>query len=211
MELVGYCLTLAVAWFAFAAIWGRAFLVGVRWNWAVVRPRLVLVGFGLGFLSQAVESMLPVPKHAPIEDLFRSPGIIWFLAGFGTLVAPLFEEVLFRGMLLPALAHALDWMRLPKDVAALEVWRGAEGSSRGALVAASVVTSLVFAAIHAPQIGYTWSAVALLAGVSMVLCWIRLRYDSVAASTVVHGCYNLSVFVTIFLGTGGFRHLEKAG
>ncbi len=83
VELVGYCLTLAVAWFAFAAIWNRAFLVGVRWNWPVVRPRLVLVGFGLGFLSQAIESALPVPKHAPIEDLFRSPGIIWFLAGFG--------------------------------------------------------------------------------------------------------------------------------
>jgi membrane protease YdiL (CAAX protease family) len=53
--------------------------------------------------------------------------------------------------------------------------------------------------------------VGLLAGVSLVLCWVRVRYDSVAASTVCHACYNLSVFLTIFVGTGGFRHLDRAG
>jgi membrane protease YdiL (CAAX protease family) len=209
VELLGYVLTLTVAWFAFAAVWGRPCLVGVRWNWGAVRPRLVAFGLGLGILSEALESLMPTPKHAPIEDLFRSPGLIWFLAGFGTLLAPLFEEILFRGMLLPGLAHAFDWMRLPKDLAALEAWRGGSGYSRGSLVGASVLTSLLFAAIHAPQIGYTWSAVALLAGVSLMLCWVRLRYDSVAASTMVHGCYNLTVFLTIFIGTGGFRHLDK--
>ncbi len=214
VELLGYVVTLVVAWFAFGAIWERPFLTGLAWNWAAVKPRLIVVGFGLGFLSQAIETLLPVPKHAPIEDLFRSPGVIWFLAGFGTVFAPLFEEILFRGLLLPGLAHAIDWMGLPKDIEVMERWRGMAagigGYSRLALVGSSLVTSLVFAGIHAPQIGYTWSAVALLAGVSMVLCWIRVRYDSVAASTVVHGCYNLSVFVTIFIGTQGFRHLDKA-
>jgi membrane protease YdiL (CAAX protease family) len=174
-----------------------------------------LFGLGVGVVSQAVESLLPVPKHAPIEELFRSPGMIWFLAGFGTLVAPIFEEILFRGFLLPGLAHAVDWMRVPRDAEAMEIWRaggsGIRGYSMGALVGASVGTSLLFALIHAPQIGYTWSAVGLLAGVSLVLCWVRVRYDSVAASTVCHACYNLSVFLTIFVGTGGFRHLDRAG
>ncbi len=215
VEFLGYAVTLAVAWFAFAAIWERPFLTGIAWRWSAVRWWMGGAGLGLGFLSQAVESLLPVPKHAPIEDLFRAPGVIWFLTGFGTAFAPLFEEVLFRGMLLPGLAHAIDWMGLPKDVTVMEAWRrspgGLGGYTRVAVVGAAVVTSLVFAAIHAPQIGYTWSAVAVLGCVSMVLCWVRVRYDSVAASTVVHGFYNLSVFVTIFVGTDGFRHLEKAG
>jgi len=38
---------------------------------------------------------------------------------------------------------------------------------------------------------------------------VRIRTGSVAASTVVHGCYNLSVFFTLFMATGGFRHLDK--
>ena len=215
VEFVGYAVTLVVAWFAFGAIWERPFLAGIAWRWGAVRWWMGAAGLALGFVSQGVESLLPVPKHAPIEDLFRTQGVIWFLTGFGTVFAPLFEEVLFRGMLLPGLAHAIGWMGVPKNLAAMEAWRragaGVAGYSRLAVVGASLVTSLVFAAIHAPQIGYTWSAVALLAGVSLVLCWVRVRYDSVATSTVVHGFYNLSVFMTIFVGTDAFRHLEKAG
>jgi membrane protease YdiL (CAAX protease family) len=73
----------------------------------------------------------------------------------------------------------------------------------------SLITSLLFALIHAPQLGYTWAAVALLVCVSVVLCVVRIRTGSVAASTVVHGCYNLSVFLSLFVTTGGFRHLDR--
>jgi len=31
---------------------------------------------------------------------------------FGTLVAPMFEEIAFRGFLLPAFAIAYDWLSL---------------------------------------------------------------------------------------------------
>jgi membrane protease YdiL (CAAX protease family) len=214
-ESLAYALALGVAWPIFRALWKRPLLVGLSWNGAGARSWMVLFGLGLGIVSQATESLLPTPKHAPIEDLFRAPGVIWFLAGFGTLVAPLFEEILFRGFLLPGLAHAVDWMRVPKDFEAMEAWRvgagGLRSYSAGALVGASLVTSLLFALIHAPQIGYTWSAVGLLAGVSLVLCWVRVRYDSLAASTLCHACYNLSVFLTIFIGTSGFRHLDRAG
>jgi membrane protease YdiL (CAAX protease family) len=45
--------------------------------------------------------------------------------------------------------------------------------------------------------------------VSLVLCAVRIRTGSVAASAFVHSCYNLSVFVSLFVATGGFRHLDK--
>jgi membrane protease YdiL (CAAX protease family) len=45
--------------------------------------------------------------------------------------------------------------------------------------------------------------------VSLVLTTIRVRSKSVACSTVVHASYNLSVFITIFIATGGFRHLDR--
>ena len=210
-----YLVALAVAWFTFPAIWQRSFLAGLHWNAARLRPLLALVGIMLGFAAQGVETLLPIPKNLPIEVAFRDAGSIWFLAFFGTLVAPLFEEIVFRGFLLPAVAIAVDWVRIPRSadplasLEHLEAWRVSQAFSPLALTVASLVTSLAFALIHAPQLGYTWSAVGLLAAVSLVLCFIRIRTNSVAASTVVHASYNLSVFLSLFAATSGFRHLER--
>ena len=38
---------------------------------------------------------------------------------------------------------------------------------------------------------------------------VRVRTRSVACSALVHACYNLSVFIVLFLVTGGYRHLER--
>jgi membrane protease YdiL (CAAX protease family) len=45
--------------------------------------------------------------------------------------------------------------------------------------------------------------------VSLVLCAVRLVTRSLAASTLVHACYNFLIFSTMFVGTGGFRHFDK--
>ena len=215
VEAAAYGLALAAAWFAMPVFWHRPFLAGLQWNADKVRPWLGLVGIALGFAVQGISVVIPHPKDLPIEDFFHNPELIWFMAFFGVVVGPLFEEVLFRGFLLPAIAIAVDYIRIPRDadpLVSLErliAWRSSTGFSQAALVVSTIVTSLFFALLHAPQLGYTWPAVALLAAVSVVLCVVRIRTGSVAASTVVHGFYNLSVFVSLFLATGGFRHLDR--
>jgi membrane protease YdiL (CAAX protease family) len=210
-----YLLCLSASGLLFPSIWECSFPSGICWNSAKVTPRLILAGLSLGFLSQGVSNFLPAPNKMPIEDAFRNPGTIWFLAGFGTLLAPLFEEVLFRGFLLPGLAIAFDWVLLPRGktpdegLENLHSWQTSEKFSHTALVLASLITSLLFALIHAPQLGKNWAAIALLAAVSLILCFIRIRTNSVAASTVVHATYNFSVFVSIFIATSGFHHLER--
>jgi membrane protease YdiL (CAAX protease family) len=207
-------LTLNAAWFFFPPLWQRPFLEGLRWNAAKARPRLALLGLAMGFAAQGISLLIPHPKELPIEEAFHNPGTVWVLALFGVVIGPLFEEVVFRGFLLPGIANAFDYVRIPPDpdpqiaLERLVAWRASSGFSRPALVVASLITSLLFASIHAPQLGYTWAAVALLSGVSLVLCWVRIRTGSVAASTAVHACYNLSIFVTLFVSTGGFRHLD---
>ncbi len=216
-NILAYLIAITAAWFTFPLLWNRSFLVGISWNPANASPWLLLAGLLLGFLSQAVTALLPTPKKLPMEQFFHNPATIWLLAGFGTLLAPLFEEILFRGFLLPAVAIAIDWLRLPRHpnvspdetLAPLEAWRASDSFSFLALLVASILTSLMFALIHAPQLGYTWPAVSLLAAVSLVLCYIRLRTRSVAASTLIHASYNLSVFITLFVATGGFRHLDR--
>jgi membrane protease YdiL (CAAX protease family) len=210
-----YLVALAVAFFAMPVFWHRPFLVGLGWNWRAVKPWFCAVGLAAGFAAQGLTVFMPHPKDLPVEEIFRNPALIWFLVVFGVIVGPLFEEVMFRGFLLPAIAIAVDWVRIPRSadqMASLEnliAWRSATGYSQAALIAGSVVTSLLFALIHGPQLGFTLPALALLVCVSLGLCWVRIRTGSVAASTFVHGCYNLSVFITLFVSTSGFRHLDK--
>ena len=68
----------------------------------------------MGFAAQGLTVFFPVPNDLPIEKIFRNPAAIWFLAFFGVVIAPLFEEVVFRGFLLPAIAIAVDWTRIPR-------------------------------------------------------------------------------------------------
>ena len=75
--------------------------------------------------------------------------------------------------------------------------------------AASVVTSLLFALLHGDQTGYSLGPFLLLVCVSLVLSWARLGTRSLAASVVVHACYNFILFSFMFLGTSGFRHLDR--
>lgn len=214
LTAVVYLLTLAAASVLFPAMWVRSFWEGIRWNAAGAKPWLGLFGLALGFVAEAISSKLPTPREMPIDDVFRAPGIIWFLVIFGTILAPLFEEVVFRGLLLPALAHAFDWLRLPhartpESEFAHAAWRHSSHWSTAAVIVSSLLSSLLFASIHAPQLGFNWAPVALLVCVSLVLCAVRIRTGSVAASTLVHGFYNLAAFVMIFIATGGFRHMDQ--
>ena len=207
-----YGFALGAAYFIYPHLWGVTFAAGIRWNLAAARRYvfwLIPGGLALGFLAQAVESLVTLPKDLPMDQFFRTPSMVWFLTFFGTLLAPLLEEIVFRGLLLPALSIAVDFSRLPRSLEVRDLWRESDTFSPFALVVSSIVTSLLFAAIHAPQLAYTWAAVSLLAAVSLVLCAVRLRFRSVAASTLVHGAYNLSVFLSVFIASGGYRHLEK--
>lgn len=213
-ECAAYLVALLAAWIVFPFVWHRSFPAGLQWNGRAARPWLVLAGLALGFVSQYAETRLPIPKSLPMDALLEDRRLIPILAVLAVVVAPLMEEVLFRGFVLPALANAYDFLRLPKfelPAQALETharWVGGP-QSVPALILASFVTSVLFALIHAPQLGYTWPAVSLLAAVSLVLCLVRIRLRSVAASTLVHTTYNLSIFLTLAWITDGFQHMDK--
>jgi hypothetical protein len=78
-----------------------------------------------------------------------------------------------------------------------------------ALVVSCTLTSIGFALVHADQLAHAWAPLAVLFGVSLVLCGVRLVTQSLAASTLIHAIYNGTIFTILFIGTGGFRHLDK--
>ena len=162
-------------------------------------------------LAALDQVLLPGPANAPIEDIFRSPGAAWLMFGFGVAFAPFFEEMAFRGFLLPAFATAWDWAiekstgrpARPLDENGHPQW------SIFAMVIASILTTLPFALMHADQQGHSLGPFVLLIVISLILCAVRIVTRSLAASTLVHACYNFLLFFFMLVSTGGFQHLEK--
>jgi membrane protease YdiL (CAAX protease family) len=159
--------------------------------------------------AQYALHFIPTSGGAPIEDLFTSARSVWATAAMAILLGPVFEEIAFRGFLLPALATAYDWLALERTPAGLERWQKSTRHSRSALVFAAVISSIPFALMHAAQISFAWGAVGVLYCVSLALSYIRIRTHSVACSTLVHMTYNLTIFAIIYISTGGFHHLDQ--
>ena len=172
----------------FRRVWPNGFLAGIHWNFSQVRRYAVwlpALGIGLGFAMQLASNYLPVPKELPVDSFFQNAPDAWMVALFGVFIAPVCEEIAFRGFLYPS----------------LRPWTGR--------IIGAVLTSIPFAFLHAQQVAHAWGPLSMVFIVSLVLVAVRERTGSVAASALVHACYNLSIFAVIFFASGGFLHLER--
>jgi uncharacterized protein len=211
-EAFTYLTALTISWLLFPVLWKRSFPDGIKANPDAARRnaiKLIPIGIVLSFTVQAVSSLVTLPKNIPMDDFFRTPSDIWIITLFGVLLAPLFEEVLFRGFLLPAFAIAYDWLSLPRTPAARDLWNSTNKITLPALIFSAILTSILFTALHGQQVAYAWPVLILLFCVSLALTFIRVRLRSVLASTLVHASYNFTIFLTAFVATGGYRHLDK--
>ena len=213
-EAVLYLCTFAACLLLFPLLWHKSFMAGIQWNVGTalrLRRRLILAA-AFCFVFAIVNGLLiKEPSNAPIDQVIKERGAAWLLFGFGVTLAPFFEEITFRGFLLPACCTAWDWAkerltgRPPRPLTA----DGHPQWSVGAMVVGSILTSVPFALMHAEQIASAVGPLLLLVCVSLVLCAVRLATRSVAASVMVHSCYNFLLFTIMLLGTGGFRHMDR--
>jgi len=114
----------------------------------------------------------------------------WLITLFGTIVAPLFEEICFRGFLLPAFAIAYDWLSLSRTEQARVHWQTTTSITRPALAFSAILTSICFAMLHFEQVAHLWAATLVLFCISLIL-------------TVVHGfsCKEAAAVLGVPLGT----------
>ncbi|HTV04049.1 MAG TPA: CPBP family intramembrane glutamic endopeptidase [Acidobacteriaceae bacterium] len=190
----------------FTVIWNEPFDEGVRWHAHTARRRffiLLLVGLAVGFSVTFLGDFLPMPKNPPItQDMMKSAAGAWLMLVFGLTVAPMLEELAFRGFLLPGLINSFRWFGdrgiIPQPAA-----------DRIGIPISILLTSLGFAYMHSPQVSHAWGPLLLIGIVSVVLCIVRLTMNSVAAGVIVHAAYNFTLFAGVLYQTSGFRHLEK--
>jgi hypothetical protein len=134
---------------------------------------------------QLLASRLPIPKNLPIDTFFRTSGEAWALTIFGVTLAPLLEELYFRGFLYPVLARSIG------------------------MLPAILITAFAFALLHGSQLMFSWGPVLVIFLVGMVLTVVRAKTNSVAAGLLIHVAYNGTISSLMFFATDGFRHLER--
>jgi uncharacterized protein len=161
------------------------FWQAVRWSWPKNWTPFLLAGVVLSIGLQGIAHFLPIPKEVPMDRFFQTATEAWTLSLFSVTFAPLFEELFFRGFLYPVLARRLG------------------------VAIAVLVTAAGFSLIHAPQLGRAWGLVLPIFIVGLALTLTRAITKSVAAGLIMHMAYNGTISVLIFLGTDGFRHLER--
>jgi len=186
MSLAGRTLTLQAFMYIliFGALWfilqlrhnlslwpALHFPVGLRRAAALI-PAGCLLALAIAFLG----SVLNVREvDNPLLRLLKDPLSTALVGLFASTLGPAAEEALFRGFLQPLIQKTAG------------------------VVAAILSTSLLFAALHGPQYGWSWRHVLLLLLVSSAFGATRARYNSTGASTLVHAAYNMTFFIGYLL------------
>lgn len=158
----------------------------IHWNWpGVSAPAFLIGGAVVAVVVESLSRFLPIPKSLPMDNYFHDAPSAYLVAAFGISLAPLLEELFFRGMLYPLLRRTFG------------------------LTIAVAMTAAAFAAIHGGQLGYAWGPILSIFVVGLVFTVIRARTNSVAASFLTHCGYNLALFTALWIASDHFHHLEK--
>lgn len=185
-EVIAIALMLFIARTTFAGGLG-SFGLGnkpLRWDitWAIIGylafwPACYAVAEASTWLYERLISSRP--NEHPVLALMQSQELsAWWLIVIWTLtgaVAPLFEELLFRGLL-------LTWLRK----ATQSTWL------------AIALTGAVFGLIHAPQ----WHLVPALALLGVVLAYLYARTGSLRLVILFHAIFNLRTMLMMTLPGG---------
>ncbi len=129
-----------------------------------------MIGLLLIFMigSQALTYMLDETPLSFVDPLYQSVSSVWLLIFAMVIVAPIYEELIFRGLLWSAIAEQFT--------------SRADTEYRGAIVA-SLVTSLIFAVIHLQYGLYEISTIVVLA---LIFCYARIKSGSLILPMLLH-------------------------
>jgi membrane protease YdiL (CAAX protease family) len=136
----------------------------------------VAIAFFLGF---ALVSVFPSPEtEGPLAQAAAEPGwqrILFVLLAI--LLAPVFEELLFRGVLYTGMSRS--WGKWP----------------------AAIVVTLMFGLMHVFDVGGYWPALVMITLVGSALLAVRIKTNSLIPAMVMHATYNGIQVLALYLLT----------
>lgn len=145
----------------------RKYLALQPFSWSVGIGMLgLLLMFMIG--SQALTYLLNESPLVFVDPLYQSVSSVWLLIFAMVIVAPIYEELIFRGLLWSAIAEQFSNV--------------ANAEHRGAIVA-SLVTSVIFAVIHLQYGIYEIGTIVVLA---LIFCYARIKSGSLVLPMLLH-------------------------
>lgn len=147
--------------------WALGWVVPDKGMWVCLVTGPILA-IGLNLLAQWMKAQ---PVDPPFQDLLFDRKLRIFFGIASVLAGPLAEELAFRGFLMPLLVK----------------WMGA--------AAGIITTGVAFACAHGQQNKWMWQYLLLLTIAGSMFGWARWRYQSTMSSMVMHGSFNLTVFL----------------
>ena len=179
--------------FVWYALWFDALflLLRVRYRrpfwpalgWTLPRSGIafaILGGPVLALSTGAIGLAIGAPRIEiePLRGLLGSRLSLVVLVVGVAILGPFFEELAFRGFLMPLFVRSL-------------------GAAVGILF-----TALLFALLHGPEYRWSWRHVLLILAAGAVFGWVRYRTGSTLASTALHATYNMT-FLAAFVAQSG--------
>lgn len=174
-QVVLYAFLLGTLAVIFRRYYGRPFWRSLRWvpaKWT--GPAVAACGVVAAFAVMIASLLMRVPDiDSPMKALLADPASVVMIAVLGTTLAPVCEEVVFRGFLQPLLVRSL-------------------GVAPGILLAAAA-----FGLMHLQEYGYSWRHALLIAAAGAAFGWMRHYTGSTRAAAMMHSAYNCVFFVLL--------------
>jgi membrane protease YdiL (CAAX protease family) len=180
---VAHVVTLLLAWYVVTDGGRDRFFRSIGWGW---RPRFtpvtvvfIFIGIFVANVALALvfEKLGMKPDTTPFDELLKAPAARIAVAVFAVISAPFVEEVVYRGVLYPAVAR------------------------RVGRIAAIVIVSTLFLYVHWEQYAGEAAYLVPLGLLSLVLTSLRAYSGSLLPSFALHLLFN-AVQVSLILTTG---------
>jgi membrane protease YdiL (CAAX protease family) len=163
-------------WVTFKTRYDRPVFSSLGWRPSRFSPLLAVgCGVGLAILLSLVGYAIHTPKDvkSPLDDLTATPGMLALFGLMAVTIAPLFEEMFFRGFVQPLFSRSLG------------------------TIAGVGITAIIFGALHAPEYGYVWQYAVCISLAGAAFGWVRASTNSIIPGTIMHGAFNLASVVAM--------------
>jgi len=182
---VGYCLLFGSLRVMFRVRYDRPFWRSLGWTpMRLPVMWVMLCGMITAILVAVASAMIHTPTgDNPMTQLMETRVDILVIGILGVTLAPLCEELAFRGFLQPLLARSL-------------------GATPGVVLAA-----LAFGLLHFQEYGNSWRHALIIAMAGAAFGWMRQATGSTKAAVIMHAAYNSLFFIALMTEKRILPHL----
>ena len=176
-----HIVTIAACWAVVTGAGSRPFLESIGWRWdARIEARSILLIVVTPLMLHALNVFLvhaiPEVEQTPLDKWVESSSAArWVISILAVFSAPFVEELVFRGIVYPALRRRIG------------------------IAASVIIVTIVFAGIHIPQYWGAWATITGLMVVSFTLTLIRALTKSILPGILIHFLFNLIGVIPILL------------